>query len=295
MTKQSAVSEPGQGWGIFFAVSGVFALLLSLAVLLGHNVEEGKPVAASQSPPVVEKKPAAGAAPALQPFTVRFPPMPDFNSYRDVKKRKEVFIDYLTPIIEYQNQQILLARERLYRIARTILGGEEMSETDRSWLRMMAEKYGVEWREDEPGIVVVYLARKVDIIPVSLAIVQAAKESSWGRSRYALEAHNLFGQWCFEEGCGVVPGERKPGARHEVRKYDSVSDAARSYIHNLNTHPRYRELREIRQRLRMRNQPVSGTALAEGLLYYSEKRQAYVEEVKSMLKQYRRFQDRRRG
>ena len=294
--KQQPPKHSKENWGFFFAASGILAVLLCLVVLLGRYLDTGRQEDTASQPAVaVENKATKPKRTTVQPFGIRFSSMPDFSVYRDVKKRKKAFIDYLTPIIEYQNETILFARDRLYQIARIILSGEQLSETDLHWLQKMAEKYDVEWQEDSPGTVAVLLARRVDIIPVSLAIVQAAKESSWGRSRYAVEANNLFGQWCFEKGCGVVPAERIPGAQHEVRRYASVNEAARSYIHNLNTHPSYKELREIRQRLRMLNIPITGTALAQGLLYYSEKREAYVEEVKSMIKQYRRFQERRTG
>jgi len=289
--------RPRENWAFFFTVSGLLAIVLSLAVMLGkHPATVGQRQESASKPiEAVEKTASAPVNIVTQPFRVTFPPLPDFSAYRDVSKRKKAFIDYLAPIIQYQNEKILFDRNRLYQVARVILSGDPLPKNELQWLRMMADTYDVEWREDSPGLVAVYLARRVDIIPLSLAIVQAAKESSWGRPRYAVEANNLFGQWCYEEGCGVVPDDREPGARHEVRRYDSVSDAARSYIHNLNTHPSYKELREIRQRLRMLNMPITGRALAEGLLYYSERRQTYVEEVKSMIRQFRRFQERRTG
>lgn len=231
----------------------------------------------------------------IHPLITRFSSLPDFNSIGSVNDRKAAFIDYLTPIVDYHNQNILRERRELERISRSILAGEELPRRDVHWLEKLADRYDVEWDQDNLARVVLGLARRVDIIPISLAIVQAAKESSWGRSRYAKEANNLFGQWCFEEGCGLVPGERSQGATHEVQSFSSVFDATRSYIHNLNTHPSYRNLRQIRQMLRLRNKPITGAALAEGLLFYSERRQAYIEEVKSMIQQYRLFQNRRTG
>ena len=133
----------------------------------------------------------------------------------------------------------------------------------------------------------------MDIVPLQLALVQAAKESSWGRSRYAVQSNNIFGQWCFKQGCGVIPKERPAGARHEVRKFDSVSDAIRSYIHNLNSHYRYNNLREIRQSLRQNGQAIEGDELVDGLLFYSERRHQYVEEIRSMIRQLRFFQRQR--
>ena len=232
---------------------------------------------------------------SIQPMMTWFPPPPDFNSYKTVDSRKAAFIDYLTPIVEYQNVKILWDRGHLEQVLRSIVNGEILSEADIKWLEQLAGKYDVEWKEDNTGAVVVKLARRVDIIPASLAIVQAAKESSWGRSRYAVQVNNLFGQWCYDEGCGVIPGERLPDAVHEVKRFKSVNDATRSYIHNLNTHPQYETLRKIRQQLRMHHRPITGNALADGLLYYSQRREVYVEEVKSMIRHYRLFQERRTG
>ena len=230
---------------------------------------------------------------SIQPPVTRFGPLPDFNSYEQVKKRKAAFIDYLTPIIEYQNGKILHDRSRLEQISGNILNGETLPEGDKKWLEQLADKYDVEWNDENLASAAIELARRVDIIPPSLALVQAAKESSWGRSRYAIEVNNLFGQWCYDEGCGVIPAERPLDATHEVKRFRSVADATRSYIHNLNTHPRYATLRRIRQNLRMHHRPLNGSSLADGLLYYSERRQAYIEEVKEMIIQLRLFQQQR--
>jgi Bax protein len=133
----------------------------------------------------------------------------------------------------------------------------------------------------------------VDIVPVKLAVVQAAKESSWGRSRYAVQINNIFGQWCYKKGCGVIPEERTVGARHEVRRFESISDAIRSYIHNLNSHHRYENLRKLRQNLRSKGMAIEGGKLVDGLLFYSERRQQYVDEIRSMIRQYSFFQGQR--
>jgi Bax protein len=219
-----------------------------------------------------------------------FPPMPDFGSYEQVADKKAAFFDYLAPIVEYYNAQILIERKRLTRISTTLAKGETLSWADNAWLERLAKKYAVEWSQDGLDSVVRVLDRRVDIIPTPLVLIQAAKESSWGQSRFAQQGNNLFGQRCFDDGCGIEPEQRPAGATHEVRRFDTVSDAVRSYLRNLNTHDGYLQLRLIRQRLRDNNQPVTAKALAEGLSHYSERREAYVEDLKEMLAQYRRFQ-----
>jgi len=220
----------------------------------------------------------------------KFPPMPNFGSYEKVADRKAAFFDYLAPIVEYYNTQILIDRKRLKRISAILAKGETLSWVDGAWLEGLARKYAVEWSDDGLDSVVSVLDRRVDIIPAPLVLIQAAKESSWGQSRFAVQGNNLFGEWCFNEGCGMEPKERPAGATHEVRRFATIGDAVRSYLRNLNTHDGYLKLRKIRQRLRENDRPITAKALAEGLSRYSERREAYVEELKSMIAQYHRFQ-----
>ena len=215
--------------------------------------------------------------------------MPDFSSYKQVKERKAAFIAYLTPIIEYHNEKILGERKRLEKIHASIARGDAPSYRQSRWVRQLADRYQVPWDEAEPLASTQALLVKVDIVPVQLAVVQAAKESSWGRSRYAVQVNNMFGEWCYQKGCGLVPKERPKGARHEVRKFRSVSDSTRSYMHNLNSHRNYSSLRQLRQDLRARGRAIEGGALVDGLLLYSERRQLYVDEIRSMIKQYSYF------
>ena len=289
---------------LIFAVGGVAVILIFLAVVLenqppkmqpAESVEHEAPVQKQEREALTQTPVIPKTTVNIQPLITRFPSLPDFNMYARADRRKAAFIDYLTPIIEYQNEKVLKDRTRLVNITRRIVNGDFITDRDLLWVQELADKYDVAWLDTHMDQVMVQLARRVDIIPVALAVVQAAKESSWGRSRYALEANNLFGQWCYDEGCGVVPGDRTPGSFHEVRRFPTVNDAARSYIHNLNTHPRYKNLRKIREGLRVQNKKITGSALANGLHYYSERRQAYVDEVKAMIEQYWVFQDRRTG
>jgi len=287
------------GRNLFFAIGGLVVVLLIFTTFIEKRSGTIIPKA-TVNPQEVGKPQVIPEASVIQKTTVNIQPMltwfpspPDFNLYETVDSRKAAFIDYLTPIVEYQNVKILWDRDHLEGIFKLIVNGEILSDVDKKWLEQLARKYDVDWNEGNPGAVVMELARRVDIIPVALAIVQAAKESSWGRSRYAVQINSLFGQWCYDEGCGVIPLQRLPDDVHEVKKFKSVNDATRSYIHNLNTHPQYETLRKIRQQLRVHHRPITGNALADGLLYYSERREIYVEEVKAMIRQYRLFQERR--
>ena len=224
-------------------------------------------------------------------WIARFPPLPDFSAYKQVDEMKAAFFHYLSPIVEYHNRKILNERERLEAIHKLIESGNTPSRSESKWLRRLANKYNVEWNDVEMAVTTQELLLRVDMIPVDLAVIQAAKESSWGRSRYAKKINNLFGQWCYKKGCGVVPRERSDGARHEVRKYQSVSDATRSYLHNLNSHRKYSKLRQLRQELRQKGRQLDAGDLVDGLIYYSERRQQYVDEIRAMIRQYGYFHD----
>ena len=152
----------------------------------------------------------------------RFPPLPDFSSYGQTGEMKAAFIEYLTPVVEYHNEQILSKRKRLEWIQKSMALGKSPSYSEAKWIRLLADRYDVEWNENQLPAVMQALLEKVDIVPVQLAVVQAAKESSWGRSRYAVEVNNIFGEWCYRKGCGIVPKERSEGAESEKAERSRV-------------------------------------------------------------------------
>lgn len=214
--------------------------------------------------------------------------LPDFSRFDQTKELKEAFFSYLEPIVESQNDTLRKQRAKLAAIARDYEADGDIGFFRRWRLEQLADAYGVP--EDlDTELKIETLLRRIDIVPLELAAVQAAKESAWGRSRFATRANNLFGHWCFDPGCGLVPRNRTAGQQHELKAYDSVSEAIAGYMLNLNTHPKYLQFRQLRAELREAGEQLSGIALADGLLYYSERREAYVREVKSMIRQYREF------
>jgi len=169
--------------------------------------------------------------------------------------------------------------QTLYRKA---LANETLSEEDMARLEWLEEEYRV--KPTQPlKTKLLALLQKIDVLPVELVLVQAANESAWGTSRFARKGYNFFGLWCFSKGCGFVPNRRNDGASHEVAKFDSLSRATYTYMRNLNRHDAYADLREIRSRLRANQIPITGVALAEGLMNYSERGAAYVEELQTMI------------
>ena len=160
---------------------------------------------------------------------------------------------------------------------------EPLSKDDVERLTWLEEEYRV--KSTQPlKVKLPALLQKIDVLPVELVLVQAANESAWGTSRFARKGYNFFGLWCFSKGCGFVPNRRNEGASHEVAKFDSLSRATYTYMRNLNRHDAYADLREIRSRLRANQIPITGVALAEGLMNYSERGAAYVEELQTMIR-----------
>ena len=128
------------------------------------------------------------------------------------------------------------------------------------------------------------LLARIDVVPSSLILVQAANESAWGTSRFARIGLNFFGIWCYKKGCGMVPNGRNDDATHEVQSFKSVDDAVQRYLHNINTNNAYIVFRTIRSQLREQDQPLSPEILATGLLPYSERGAEYVLEITKMIR-----------
>lgn len=207
--------------------------------------------------------------------------LPDFSVYTNVKEKKEAFFSYMLPLIDKKNLDI--RKERQFLLFMREKQDTAFSSNERRKIKKLGTKYGLgELDIETDGLS--QLLNRVDEIPVSMVLAQAAIESAWGTSRFARDANNLFGQWCYEKGCGLVPLRRNPGSKHEVKKFDSVEDAIEEYLHNLNTNNAYNYLREVRKNLRHNNQILSGNKLAEGLLNYSEMREKYIEEVRAVIR-----------
>jgi len=216
------------------------------------------------------------------PFALAFNPETtniSFLNYPAGSERKQAFITYLKPVIEKINQSLLKDRQKLIRLSEKA----KLNIREQRWLRHISQRYNNESFEIKNKTHWLALLRKLDQIPASLALAQAAKESGWGTSRFSREANNYFGQWCYTTGCGLVPKHRKQNASHEVAKYKSVEESVFTYINNLNTNPAYKNLRQIRAQLRKAGQIISGYQLASGLHHYSERGLRYVNEVQALI------------
>lgn len=209
--------------------------------------------------------------------------IPNFEAMLDVEEKKETFFSFLAPYIDIVNQQILGQRQRLNVLKTKAQNNQPLSRAEMAFLTELRADYELENERLNTLNLINRLLKRADIIPHSLALAQAANESAWGTSRFAQEGNNFFGQWCYTEGCGMVPSRRPDGASHEVKSFDSVLESVRSYIMNLNTFPSYQHLRDIRFDLREEGQPIDGITLSEGLDSYSERGDEYIFELQSMI------------
>lgn len=211
------------------------------------------------------------------------PEAPDFAAITDIDQRKDVFFDYMAPFVEYQNQQILSIRTQLDLLLNKVLAGETLSRHEISFITAQSRRYRVQPQRSFSANHLRTLLRRIDIIPSSLVLAQAANESAWGTSRFAVEGNNYFGQWCYTPGCGLVPEQRGSDQTHEVQAFNSAADSVAAYFMNLNTFPSYQYLREMRQDMRQKGEPIDGKRLAEGLIKYSARGEAYIKELQSMI------------
>lgn len=209
--------------------------------------------------------------------------LPDFTDHKNTEEKKEAFFSYLLPYVREINADILKDRKRLLKIRRQLSDGSSAGFFDDRFLQHKAEEYGFEDIPDEVTASFADLVlRRVDIIAPSLVLAQAANESAWGTSRFARHGNNLFGMRTYD-GSGIVPKKRKAGKQFTVAVYDTPRDSIEAYVHNLNTHNRYKRLRQIRSSLRLQHKPVSGYALANGLMAYSSKGGEYISILQSMI------------
>ena len=217
----------------------------------------------------------------LEPIVV----FPDFASIADVDVKKQMFFDFVEIYVNEQNLKVKRRRDQLMALSDIAADGAPLSVGERIDLLKLADRYDLAIEEMHESEIIFELFKRVDTIPVSLALAQAATESAWGTSRFAVEANNIFGQWCYDKGCGVVPKRRDSNASHEVRRFDSIEAAISSYFLNLNTHNRYEKFRNMRFQMRNQRGEIDPLVLAYGLIGYSERGDSYVDEVQTIIQQ----------
>ena len=198
----------------------------------------------------------------------------EMKMIENTKKRKELFIQIILPLIIQENNTIKLDRKKLFQI----LNKSKNSKNEKRWLEKKFKQYGVANKDLST------LKIRMDEVPTSLAIAQAAKETGWGTSRFALEGNALFGQWTWS-GEGIKPAEADDNSTHKVMKFKVLQASVKAYHRNLNTHSSYRSFRSARAELRDEKKELDGLALSEHLDLYAETGKKYVEILQQIIKQ----------
>jgi len=212
------------------------------------------------------------------------PTTPDFSAIRDVKTKKTTFFDYMLPLVRQSNKEISQERSQFLEIRQQLGNKLPLTENQNVAIVKLAKKYRVTGDNPQSKQAMTLLGRRIDTIPAALALAQAANESAWGTARFAVNGNNYFGLWCWSSNCGLVPRERTEGETHEVTRFNAPVDSVKNYMLTLNSHPAYKKLRELRSQARGSNISPTGTLLADGLLSYSERGEAYIEELRAMIR-----------
>tara|TARA_Y100000768_G_scaffold274874_1_gene210551 strand:- start:125 stop:1294 length:1170 start_codon:yes stop_codon:yes gene_type:complete len=198
----------------------------------------------------------------------------EMKSIESSGKRKSLFIKIILPLVLEENNRIKIDRKKLF----TILNKNKNSKDEIKWLNQKFKQYGV-LNKDLPTLKV-----RMDIIPVSLAIAQAAKETGWGTSRFAIEGNALFGQWTWS-GEGIKPAGADTNATYKVMKFNVLKASVRAYQRNLNTHSSYKKFRFVRAQLRDDNKKLDSLKLAEHLDNYAQTGTEYTKVLKQIIQQ----------
>ena len=198
----------------------------------------------------------------------------EIRNIESTKKKKNLFIKIVLPLILEENNRIIIDRKKLFKI----LNKNMNSDSEKKWLSSKFKQYGV-LNKDLSTLKV-----RMDIVPVSLAIAQAAKESGWGTSRFAIEGNALFGQWTWS-GEGIKPAGTDSEEKHKVMKFKVLKASVRAYQRNLNTHGSYKDFRSERANMRDSDEELNSLILADYLDKYAATGKEYTKIIKQIIKQ----------
>ena len=200
----------------------------------------------------------------------------DLDNLQSVQLKKETFIKIVLPLIVAENEKILDDRLKL----KTLIEKKFTTDTEKQWLRQKLLEYKVKKGNLEE------LLFRMDMIPASIALAQAAKESGWGTSRFALEGNAIFGQWTWD-GQGIAPLKRDGDKNHKILKFPILRASVKAYKNNLNTHKSYSKFREKRKQLRDKKKSITGLSLTETLKNYAQTGSEYTKILNQIITQNR--------
>jgi len=196
----------------------------------------------------------------------------DIKSLGSTKQKRELFIKIILPLVLYENEKIQNDREKLFQI----LGKNFNTSGEKVWLKRRFKEYKIDDKDLSK------LKMRMDIIPVSIALAQAANESGWGTSRFALEGNALFGQWTWSKK-GISPKNKDPDQNHKILQFQVLKASVKAYKNNLNTHNAYIEFREARAQLRENNEDINGLKLTQYLKNYASIGVKYVRILEDII------------
>ena len=200
----------------------------------------------------------------------------DLDALPNTKLKKETFIKIVLPLIVAENERILADREKLLFVSKK----KFTTDLEKQWIRQKLLEYKVKKGNLKELVV------RMDIIPTSIALAQAAKESGWGTSRFALEGNAIFGQWTWS-GQGIAPLDRESNKNHKILKFPILRASVKAYQNNLNTHKSYSKFRQKRLTLREKNKKIKGLELTETLNNYAQTGSEYTKILNQIIKQNR--------
>jgi len=193
----------------------------------------------------------------------------EYYEIKDVKQMKKEFFSFIKEMAIIENKSILSDRKYI----------KENFDKNTTRMSQIQKRYGIKSKSKLDT----YLYT-IDIIPTSMVMTQAALESGWGKSRFFIKAKNIFGQWTWT-GKGLAPLGRDTGKKHKIAIFPSYQKSVRTYMINLNKGWAYKVLRDLRADQRAQNKKISGSFIADGLVNYSQKKEAYVKSVRNFIRQ----------
>jgi uncharacterized FlgJ-related protein len=201
-----------------------------------------------------------------------------------VENKKRLFFRTTAPLVLRANELILVDRNRLSDIRSSYKKNAAISEKDQSWILKLAKVYKVEVKDGQvTSAFMDTLWQKVDIVPVSLALAQAAEESGWGTSRFAAKGNAVYGQWTWGSNAITPEKQRKELGNYGIASFETLQQSISAYMLNLNTHNAYASLRDKRAQLREKSEKITGHILAGQLTKYSERGEEYVKSLRSLM------------
>jgi Bax protein len=275
--------KPGRAAVAICGLLAVFGLALPVGLAI-HLSVDSRPLGPRRVTDLIERfliqgydlrAMATGDVRVPRLFLPRIPK--DWRGKVPADKRKQAFVILVLPLVLQANERVYADRQRLLDLAALSKKGKPPSADDKDWLEALAASHSTK-ADDLKELVL-----RVDVIPPSLAVAQAAIESGWGTSRFTTEGNALFGQWTMDEDNSMAPNDRDDGASHGIRRFPTLAESVASYFRNINGHRAYSSFRKHRAALRAKNKPLEGMDLATYLASYSERGPDYVEAIQKII------------